>query len=602
MAEFHPDTMSGMHRSHTCGELRLADAGKDVILTGWVHRRRDLGGLIFVDLRDREGITQCVFNQAVNAELFEKATLLRSEYVIAVRGIVAKRNTESTNKTLATKDIEVNIEELRILNAARPLPVQVAEEQAVDEGLRMQYRYLELRKPRMANNLRLRHNVTKAVRDYMDSQRFFEIETPILVASTPEGARDYLVPSRVNPGKFYALPQSPQLYKQILMISGLDRYFQIARCFRDEDLRADRQPEFTQIDIEMSFVEMNDIIKLVEGLMNHVFKSVLNVDIPEHFIRMPYSEAIERFGSDKPDMRFGMAIQNITDLVKDSGFGVFETALSEGKTVKAIVIDGQAAASRKEQDALKEIAAKAGLPGLFFIANAEGGIKSSLQKFLGDDRLKAICEHLGAKAGDLVAIAAGESKETSVGLGKVRLALAARYNLIKPDDFKFLWVVDFPLFSWSEEENRLVAEHHPFTSPLPEDAHMMDTEPLKVRAAAYDMVLNGCELASGSVRIYQREMQEKVLGCVGLTIEEAKAKFGFLLEAFEFGAPPHAGIALGLDRLTAICAGETSIREVIAFPKNTNAIDLMSGAPVYVDQKQLKDVHLELGADVKVNK
>lgn len=596
MSLFRPDQLTGLHRTHRCGELRLKDAGQIVTLMGWVHRRRDLGGLMFIDLRDRDGITQCVINQAVTPEVFAKAAALRNEFVIAIKGTVSKRAVEATSD-LATKEIEVNVEELRILNPCKPLPVQVAEEQAVEEGLRMQYRYLDLRKPRMVNNLRTRHVVSKAVRDYMDSQGFYEIETPILVASTPEGARDYLVPSRVNPGRFYALPQSPQLYKQILMVSGLDRYFQIARCFRDEDLRADRQPEFTQIDLEMSFVEMDDVLLIVEGMMNYVFKTALNVDIPAHFTRIPYNQAIEEYGSDKPDLRVDMRIKNVSEYLHDTGFGMFDEALANGQAIKGFVVKNQAGASRKEQDALKAYATSAKLGGLFFVALTEQGVKSSILKFLGEERALSLCQAMNAQPGDLVVLAAGPSKQLSLSLGKVRLDIANRYNLLDPKRFEFLWVVDFPQFSWNEEENRLEAEHHPFTSPLPSDADLLESDPLKVRAAAYDMVLNGCELASGSVRIHQRDMQERILKAIGLSMEQAEEKFGFLLGAFGYGAPPHAGVALGLDRLVAIICGESSIREVIAFPKNTNGCDLMSGAPVVVEPEQLDLVHLSIVKD-----
>ena len=594
MSEFLPEPLNGWKRTHSCGELRLANDTQEVTLMGWVHRLRNLGGLLFVDLRDREGITQCVFNKDIDAALFDKASELHNEYVIAVRGKVAPRNTESTNKSLPTKDIEVNAAEMKLLNPCRVLPFQISDEQPADEGLRMQYRYLDLRKPRLARNLEMRHRIAKAVRDHMDSQGFYEIETPILVASTPEGARDYLVPSRIHAGHFYALPQSPQLYKQMCMVGGLDRYFQIARCFRDEDLRADRQPEFTQIDIEMSFVERDDILEMVEKLMNHIIKAALGRDIPAHFRRMPYSEALEKYGSDKPELRLDMVIQNVTEQLRDTGFGVFDTAIANNEAIKAMVFSGQASASRKEQDTLKEMAVEAGLPGLFFIAVTDKGIKSSLLKFLGEERAQKLAESLGAKEGDLVLLASGPSYQLSVKMGKLRLAIANKYNLLDPKRLEFLWVIDFPMFSWSEEEDRLVAEHHPFTSPLPEDLKYMAEEPLKVRAAAYDLVLNGCELASGSVRIHQRPLQEKILERIGLSMEEALQKFGFLLNAFEYGAPPHAGIALGLDRLTAICCGEASIREVIAFPKNTNAADLMSGAPVVVTEEQLKSVHLDV--------
>ncbi len=458
----------------------------------------------------------------------------------------------------------------------------------------MQYRYLDLRRPVMARNLALRHRLAKATRDYLDAQGFYEIETPILVASTPEGARDYLVPSRTRPGHFYALPQSPQLYKQILMVSGLDRYFQIARCFRDEDLRADRQPEFTQIDLEMSFVGMEDVLALVEGLMGHLFREALGRELPAQFRRMSYAEAMESYGSDKPDLRFDMRLQDVTSLLAETDFGVFRTALTEGGRIKGLVVPGQAGASRKEQDALKELAVAAGLPGLFFVALTQDGVKSSLLKFLGEEKAAELSRTLGAGTGDLVVLACGPATPLSVALGRLRLELARRYDLASKDSFEFLWVLDFPLYSWNTEENRLEAEHHPFTSPLPEDAHLLEDQPLKVRAAAYDLVLNGNELASGSIRIHQREMQEKVLSNIGLSLEQAHEKFGFLLDAFEYGAPPHGGLAVGFDRLTAICAGETSIREVIAFPKNANAVDMMSGAPVQVEPTQLEILRLQI--------
>ncbi|MBQ7501402.1 aspartate--tRNA ligase [bacterium] len=593
MSEFHPEPLNGLKRTHYCGVLRLEDAGKDVVLMGWVHRRRDLGGLIFVDLRDRSGMTQCVFNQAVNAEAFEKAGLLRNEFVIAIEGKVAPRAVPSTNETLETKDIEINVEKLHILNPCKPLPMNISDDQIPDDGLRMQYRYLDLRKPRMVRNIALRHKVAKSVRDYFDGQGFYEIETPILVASTPEGARDYLVPSRVNPGKFYALPQSPQLYKQMLMVSGLDRYFQIARCFRDEDLRADRQPEFTQIDVEMSFAERDDVLDMIEGLIHHVFDSTVKAELPEKFQRMTYADALEKYGSDKPDLRVDMVIQDITDKVGKTGFGVLDAAIDEGKRIKAFVVKGQGGATRKEQDLFKNFGVAAKLPGLFFIARTQGAVKSSLLKYLGEEKAMEICKATGTEEGDLLVVAAGESRPVSVALGKVRLDIANRLNLLNPKEFRFLWVVDFPMYSWNEEENRLEAEHHPFTSPLPSDVDKLESAPLEVRAAAYDLVLNGCELASGSVRIHQRNMQERILRGIGLSMEEAEEKFGFLMTAFGYGAPPHAGIALGLDRLTAILAGESSIREVIAFPKNTNGVDLMSGAPVVVTDEQMKLVHLK---------
>ncbi|MBQ7529151.1 aspartate--tRNA ligase [bacterium] len=597
MSEYSPEPLNGLKRTDYCGDLRLKDAGRKVTLMGWVHRRRDLGGLIFIELRDRSGIVQCVFDQNVSNELFEKASVLRNEFTVAIIGQADQRKVPAKNADLATKDIEVNVEELHILNTCKPLPIQVSEEQVADEGLRMKYRYIDLRKPRMARNIALRHKITKSVRDYFDSKGFYEIETPILVASTPEGARDYLVPSRVNPGKFYALPQSPQLYKQMLMVSGLDRYFQIARCFRDEDLRADRQPEFTQIDVEMSFVERDDVLEMIEGLIHHLFTDTLGIEVPAKLQRMPYSEALEKYGSDKPDLRVDMVIQDVTETIGKTGFVILDNALEQGQKIKGFVVKGKGGSTRKEQDKYKDFGQNASLPGLFFIARHEGNVKSSLLKYLGEEKALTLCEKMGAEDGDLVVLAAGESRPLSVALGKVRLDIANSLNLLNPQEYKFLWVVDFPMYSWNEEENRLEAEHHPFTSPLPSDADKLESAPLEVRAAAYDLVLNGCELASGSVRIHQREMQERIFKGIGLSIEEAEAKFGFLLTAFGYGAPPHAGIALGLDRLTAIIAGETSIREVIAFPKNTNGIDLLSGAPVTVTDEQMKLVHLKYDLD-----
>ena len=587
------ETIQGLKRTHKCGELREEHVGSTVTVMGWTQVYRNLGGVIFVDLRDRSGIVQVVFNVDKDKEMFEKADTIRSEYVLAVVGEVVLRDAETVNDKIPTGTVEIRATELRILSKAETPPIYIEENSNVREEVRLKYRYLDLRKPRMVRNLAMRHRVTKAVRDYFDNHGFYEIETPVLMASTPEGARDYLVPSRVNPGKFYALPQSPQLYKQMLMVSGLDRYFQIARCFRDEDLRADRQPEFTQIDMEMSFVERDDVLNMIEGLIQHLFVKTLNIPVPQHLLRMPYSEAIEKYGSDKPDLRVDMVIQNLTDVVGKTGFGALDQAIDAGQAIKGFVVKGQGKATRKEQDLLKNFAVAAKLPGLFFISRTEDGVKSSLLKFLGEEKAMQICQASGTEVGDLLVMAAGPSKELSLALGKVRLDIANHLNLLDPKEFKFLWIVDFPMFSWNEEENRLEAEHHPFTSPLPCDMDKLETKPLEVRAAAYDLVLNGCELASGSVRIHQRNMQERILKCIGLSIEEAEEKFGFLLNAFGYGAPPHAGIALGLDRLTALIVGETSIREVIAFPKNTNGVDLMTGAPVVVTDEQMKLVHLK---------
>lgn len=591
------EPLGELRRTHRCGELRADHVGQEVVLMGWVHRRRDLGGLIFIEIRDREGLAQCVFNSADQKAVFTMAERLRSEFVIAVEGQVVKRAPETVNANLATGEIEVKVERLRLLNPSRELPIQVAEEQNIDEAKRMQFRYLDLRRPRMNRNIVLRHKFAKAVRDYLDSVGFLEIETPMMVRSTPEGARDYLVPSRVHPGAFYALPQSPQLFKQLLMVSGFDRYFQIARCFRDEDLRADRQPEFTQIDMEMSFVGQDDVFGVVEGLVHHVWGKVMEHQVPLPVRRMHYQEAAEKYGSDKPDLRFGMELQNLSDCVRGSDFTPFQSQLEAAGVVKAIVIPGKGAASRKEQEELTAL-----VPGLkaFYAARLGGELKSTLTSKLGEDKLKEVLTVVGAQDGDLVVMTAGPSATVNTQLGRLRLEVARKFNLIPANKFEFLWVVDFPLFAYDEESGRLVPEHHPFTSPHPDDAHMLDSDPRKVRAAAYDLVLNGNEVASGSIRIHQREMQEKVLGCIGLSIDDARQKFGFLLDAFEYGAPPHGGIALGLDRLVAICVGSESIREVVAFPKNASAADLMTGAPVEVSQDQLDT--LSIAVRIPANK
>ncbi|MBT9582937.1 aspartate--tRNA ligase [bacterium] len=582
-----PEPLGSLRRSHTCNQLRDQHVGQKVTLMGWVHRRRDLGGLIFLDLRDRYGITQCVLNPEVK-EAFAKAEKVRSEFVLAVVGTVGRRPDNTQNKNLDTGAVELVVEQMLILNTSKTLPMPVAEDQQVDESLRLQYRYLDLRRPAMSKAVLLRHNLAKAVRDYMDGQSFMEIETPMLMSSTPEGARDYLVPSRVNKGKFYALPQSPQIFKQLLMVSGQDRYFQIARCFRDEDLRADRQPEFTQIDIEMSFVGQEDIFAMVEGLVGHMWRTVMNVELPAQFRRMPYSEAAERYGSDKPDLRFGLDFFELQ--VGDIEFGAFQNT-----TVKAFRVPGKGGLSRKETDAWVEMAKSSGLGGLMFASLSEGAVKSSILKFVGEERFKAIFEQLGVQEGDLVVIGAHAVRKTlNSALGKIRLEMGKKFELIDKGKFEFAWVVDFPLFAWNEETQKLEPEHHPFTSCHPDDLDLLEKDPAKARAAAYDLVLNGNELASGSIRIHQRDMQILVLSKTDLTIEEIQAKFGFLLDAFEFGAPPHGGIALGLDRLVAICAGFESIREVIAFPKNQQAMCLMTGAPVDATKEQLDTLALEI--------
>jgi aspartyl-tRNA synthetase len=577
------EPLGNLRRTHTCNQIRPEHVGQNVTLMGWVHRRRDLGGLIFLDLRDRYGITQCVIDPEAG-EAFAKAERVRSEFVLAVTGKVAARTEKTINKNLDTGGVELVADSLLILNTSKPLPIPVAEEAAVDESLRMQYRYLDLRRPVMSKHILMRHKLAKAVRDYFDTQSFMEIETPMLMSSTPEGARDYLVPSRVNKGKFYALPQSPQIFKQLLMVSGQDRYFQIARCFRDEDLRADRQPEFTQIDIEMSFVGQEDVFAMVEGLVRHMWSSVMNVQLPEKFRRMPYSEAMERYGSDKPDLRFELDFH--------------ELELSGGPVsglVKGFRVAGKGGQTRKEQDAWVELAKSSGLGGLFFASVSDAEIKSSVSKHVGEEALKAAVAKVGAKNGDLMVFAAhAERKKLNAALGKIRLEMGKKFDLMPRDRYEFSWVVDFPLYALNEETGKLEPEHHPFTSCHPDDFEKLRNNPVEARAAAYDLVLNGNELASGSIRIHNRDMQIEVLSKTGLTYEEIHAKFGFLLDAFEYGAPPHGGIALGLDRLVTICAGVDSIREVIAFPKNQQAQCLLTNAPVDPTQEQLDILALKI--------
>ena len=594
------EPLGRLRRTHTCNQLRPEHAGENAILMGWVHRRRDLGGLIFFDLRDRYGLTQCVLSPDDCPAAFALAEKVRAEFVLALEGKVRLRPDNTINKGLATGEVEMVVEKLHILNTSKPLPMPVADETTMaDEATRMQYRYLDLRRPAMTRNLLLRHKLAKAVRDFLDGQDFIEVETPILMSSTPEGARDYLVPSRIHEGRFYALPQSPQLFKQLLMVGGQDRYFQIARCFRDEDLRADRQPEFTQIDLEMSFIGQEEIFEVVEGLVAHMFKSAMGVEMPIPLRRMPYREAADRYGSDKPDLRFGLEFHDISEQVTGSGFAAFEG----GAVIKALAVPGKGALSRKEQDNWVAFAKKEGLGGLFFASKSDGAYKSSILKFLGEERLAKIFAQTQAGPQDLIVMAAStDRKQLNSALGRLRLELGKAFDLIARDRYEAVWVCDFPLFAWNEEEKRLEAEHHPFTSCHPDDLELLEHDPVKARAAAYDLVLNGNELASGSIRIHQRDMQEKILGCIGLTIEDARNKFGFLLDAFEYGAPPHGGIALGFDRFCAICAGHDSIREVIAFPKNNNAVDLMTGAPVDATEEQLTTLHLRIQPKGKADK
>ena len=586
------ESIYGLKRTHKCTELSSQNIGETVTVMGWVQKQRNLGSLVFVDLRDRSGIVQLVFTDK-DGEMFEKAKSIRSEFVLAVVGEVSARAAEAVNKKMKTGDIEIIATELRILSTAETPPIYIEEDSQVNEQTRLKYRFLDLRRPDMQRNLMLRHRVAKVARDYYDENGFLEVETPILIKSTPEGARDYLVPSRVHPGKFFALPQSPQLFKQLLMVSGYDRYFQIAKCFRDEDLRADRQPEFTQIDIEMSFVNVEDVLNVNEGFVRRVFKEALDVELKDEFIRMPYAEAMERFGSDKPDIRFGMELINVSDVVANCGFKVFTDAVANGGSVRAINAKGCAKFSRKEIDALVEVVKTHKAKGMAWISIDENNeIKSSFAKFMTEDEMKVILEKVEAQAGDLICFVADKNSVVFDALGQLRLEVARKLNILNPDEFKFLWVTEFPLFEYDEEDNRWVAKHHPFTSPMDEDIQYLDSDPGKVRAKAYDLVLNGVELGGGSIRIHMRELQSKMFDKLGMSEEEANQKFGFLLEAFKYGTPPHGGMAFGLDRLIMLMAKTQSIRDVIAFPKVQNASCLMSNAPDIVEPKQLDELHI----------
>lgn len=595
------ETMAGMHRSCGCGRVTEKDCGKELTLAGWVNTRRDHGGLIFIDLRDRSGIVQVVMSPQYGEDAFHKAEDVRSEYVLAIRGIVRERSPETVNPKMQTGKIEVVVSEMRVLNKAKTPPFYVEDGIDVDETVRLKHRYIDLRRPEMQRNLIMRHKIVHEMRQFLDAHDFLEVETPLLTKSTPEGARDYLVPSRVNPGKFYALPQSPQLFKQLLMVSGLEKYFQIARCFRDEDLRADRQPEFTQLDIELSFEDQDFILDLMEHMMQRIFKNVLNVDIQIPFKRITWDDAMNLYGSDKPDLRFDMHFYDISDLLRDTGFKVFRNVLDNGGIVKAITVKGDAAIPRRELDGLVDYVGNYGAKGLAWIGlNKDGSLKCQITKFLGEDKIREIGKFCEAENGDLILIIADKPKVVAQALGELRLEMARRMNLIDENEFCFRWVTDFPMFEYSEEDKRWVAEHHPFTAPRDEDVQYLLTDPSKVYAKAYDMVLNGVEAGGGSLRIYQEELQEKVFKAIGITHEEAQEKFGFLLDAFRYGAPPHAGIALGLDRLVMLMLRLGSIRDVIAFPKTQSAIDQMTQAPSEVVDMQLKELHIRV--DVKKEK
>ncbi|MEH7124002.1 aspartate--tRNA ligase [Bacillus sp. JJ1773] len=582
-------------RTYYCGEVTEAAIGEKVILKGWVQKRRDLGGLIFIDLRDRTGIIQIVFNPEVSQEALAIAEKVRNEYVLDIEGEVIARGEGTINENLATGRIEVLVKKISILNEAKTPPFMVDDKTDVSEDIRLKYRYLDLRRPAMFETLKMRHQVTKAMRDFLDGEGFLDIETPILTKSTPEGARDYLVPSRVHPGEFYALPQSPQIFKQLLMVGGFERYYQIARCFRDEDLRADRQPEFTQVDMEMSFMSQDEIIGLMENMMKKVMKEVKGLDIQLPFHRMTYQEAMDRFGSDKPDTRFGMELTDLSEIVKDSSFKVFAGAVSSGGQVKAInVKNGGSQYSRKDIDALTEFAAVYGAKGLAWLKAEEDGLKGPIAKFITEEEQKAMTATLSVETGDLLLFVADKKNVVADALGAIRLKLGKELGLIDQSKFNFLWITDWPLLEYDEEAGRYFAAHHPFTMPFREDLELLETNPSEVRAQAYDLVLNGYELGGGSLRIFERAVQEKMFNVLGFTQEEANEQFGFLMEAFEYGTPPHGGIALGLDRLVMLLAGRSNLRDTIAFPKTASASCLLTNAPGEVSVAQLDDLHLAL--------
>lgn len=587
MAEF----MTGLKRTNYCGDLRLSDEGKEVTVCGWVQRCRDLGQLIFIDLRDRTGVVQLAFNDTTDKEIFDKAFSCRSEFVLAAKGVVCERSSKNTE--IPTGEIEILVNDLRVLSKAQTPPFEIVDETSTNEELRLKYRYLDLRRRPLQNNIMMRSKLAKTARDYFAENGFIEIETPMMIKSTPEGARDYLVPSRIHNGKFYALPQSPQIYKQLLMVSGFDRYIQLARCFRDEDLRADRQPEFTQIDMELSFVDVEDILEINEGLFKRIFRDVLGRDLLTPFERMTYKEAVESYGSDKPDIRFDMKIQDISDLVKDCGFGVFTGAIENGGSVRAIVAKNAASVyTRKEIDKLTEYVKGIGAKGLAYVRWVDEP-NASFKKFMTDEEMNAIYERLGAEKGDVILIVADKTSTVLSTLGALRLTIAKRLDII-PDEFKFLWIVDFPFFEYDDESGEWLAMHHPFTMPKEDCLQYLDTDPSKVIAKAFDLTLNGIELSSGSMRITDPELQEKMFRALKLTDEEIEAKFGFLVEAYKYGAPPHGGMGIGLDRIAMLLCKADSLRDVTAFPKVQNASELMSSCPAPVDKESLDVLGIEI--------
>lgn len=586
------EALNGLKRNIMCGEARESHIGQKVTVMGWVQRNRNLGGLQFIDLRDREGILQVVFNDDLGEEILEKAKSIRPEYCIAVTGEIVKR--ESVNPNMPTGMVELKAEELKILSESDTPPIYIKEDLDAAESIRLKYRYLDLRRPDMQNIFKIRHKTTKAIRDYLDQNGFLEMETPILTKSTPEGARDYLVPSRNYPGMFYALPQSPQLFKQLLMVSGFDRYFQIVKCFRDEDLRANRQPEFTQVDLEMSFVEQDDVMALNEGLIKHVFKEVLGVDVKTPIKRMTFKDAMEKYGSDKPDLRFGMEITDLSESVKECGFKVFTDAVANGGSVRGLCLEDGASMGRKDIDRLGEFVKTFKAKGLAWIQLKEEGVKSPIAKFFSEEELNKIIETMGAKTGDLILIVADKNSVVLKALGELRLELSRKFDLVKDkSEFNFTWITEFDLLEYDEEEGRYFAAHHPFTMPMDEDIQYLDTDPGRVRAKAYDLVLNGEELGGGSIRIHDTKLQEKMFEVLGFTQESAWERFGFLLEAFKFGPPPHGGLAFGLDRMIMFLAGTENIKDVITFPKNQNAFCYLTEAPNIVDEEQLKELGIE---------